>query len=339
VCVCLISISLNLGLISSVIAGSVSVSSRYGTLDSTTQRRVGAGSVEIISLGILEPGTKYEIEISSDNRVYPDISAFVVDRENLDAFRSAQRFTGVGFSKRSAPYQITGSVSNISDYYLVIDNKYSVVVTKLVTAKILMNRQLSEEQINAIQRKIELLMQQALRDYDIPDFDVNVQPYGQVNAMSATKSGNITLCTEMMSKTLKKSGAFFGIFFHEIGHSALNLWRLPNASNEETVDEFAVQLLIRAGNGEALVREFADYFSSMEPWIEAKFIIERGGKHPLSPQRIRNITEAARNPVELTERWNKQLYPYYKREALERIIQNPRKYDSVPLAIAEIKRR
>lgn len=333
------SIGLSVGCVFSVFAGNITVSSQYGTLDSMAQKRVGAGAVEIIPIGELEPNNRYLIQISSDNRIYPDVSAFVVDRENLDLFRNSQRFNGIGFSRRSAPYQISGTASTYGDHFLVIDNRYSVVVTKLVTAQIQLIRQLSEEQQKAIKGRIELLMLQALKDYDIPDFDVSVQPCGQINAMSAVKTGNITLCTEMMAKTFNKPGAFFGIFFHEVGHSALNLWRLPNASNEETVDEFAVQLLIRAAQGEALVREFAEYFSHGQAWMEAKSIIERGGKHPLSPQRIRNIADAARNPVELTERWNKQLYPYYKREALERIVQNPRKYDSVQLAISELKRR
>ncbi len=335
----LVATLLNCGFLFLAAAGNVSVSSSYGTVDSTAQRRVGSGSVEIIPLGMLEAGTRYAIQITSDNRVYPDVSAFTVDRENLNAFRNAQRFNGIGFSKRSAPYQIDGLTSNSGEYFLVIDNRYSIVVTKLVTAQIQIIRQLSGDQRNAIQGRIKLLMQQALSDYDIPDFDVSVQPCGAVNAMSAVKNGNITLCTEMMAKTFNKQGAFFGIFFHEVGHSALNLWKLPNASNEETVDEFAVQLLIRAGNGEVLVREFAEFFSNGQPWIEAKQIIEQGGKHPLSTQRIRNIAEATRNPIELTERWNKQLYPYYKREALERIIQNPRKYDSPLLASAELNRR
>ena len=293
----LLSGALSIGILPPVFAGNITVSPNYGTLDSTAQKRVGAGSVEIIPLGELEPGNQYTIEIASDNRVYPDISAFVVDRENFEAFRNSQRFDGIGFSKRAAPYQVSGTASTYSDHFLVIDNRYSIVVTKLVTAQIRIVRQLSEEQRNAIRRRIELVMQQALKDYDIPDFDVSVQPCGQANAMSAVKTGNITLCTEMMAKTFKKPGAFFGIFFHEVGHSALNLWRLPNASNEETVDEFAVQLLIRANNGEDLVREFAEYFSTGQSWMEAKIIIEKGGKHPLSPQRIRNIADAARNPV------------------------------------------
>ena len=96
----LLSWVLSIGNVSAVFAGNITVSPNYGTLDSTAQKRVGAGSVEIIPLGELEPGNRYSIQIASDNRVYPDISAFVVDRENLDAFRSSQRFSGIGFSKR-----------------------------------------------------------------------------------------------------------------------------------------------------------------------------------------------------------------------------------------------
>ena len=113
----------------------------------------------------------------------------------------------------------------------------------------------------------------------------------------------------MIAKTGKQPGALVGIVYHEVGHSLLSLWGLPGHNNEDTADEFAVQLALRTPNEAKIIDQFASFFESGDPWMEARVMIEQGDRHSLGVQRVRNIRSALKAPKELTDRWNELTYP------------------------------
>ncbi|MEQ8507313.1 MAG: hypothetical protein RIB80_18480 [Rhodospirillales bacterium] len=128
-----------------------------------------------------------------------------------------------------------------------------------------------------------------------------------------------------------KKGALSAIMYHELGHTLLNLWGLPGFDNEETVDEFAVVMLYLDGRQEYAL-EFMEYFEKNNPWIEARMIIERGGRHPISSQRIRNVRRILSNPGPVIERWNRLLYPHMTVAGLENVLKTAPRYADRALA-------
>lgn len=171
------------------------------------------------------------------------------------------------------------------------------------------------------------------------EFNIAVVPCGQVNAFSMKATGDIMICTETISKAAGRPGAFAGVLFHEVGHTLLELWGLPGADNEDMADEFAVQVLIRLGDGGNLVREFSEFFADGNPWLEARAIIQRGDRHTISTQRVRNLRGWTRDASGLVQRWNRLIYPNMTDEALRGIMTRPTQHDDRGLAETELRKR
>lgn len=171
------------------------------------------------------------------------------------------------------------------------------------------------------------------------NFNISVAPCGQVNASSAGATGDITICTETISKAADKPGIFVGVLMHELGHTLLGLWGLPGADNEDMADEFAVQFLMRLNGGPGLVRQFAEYFAGGNPWLEARAIIQRGDRHTISTQRVRNLAAWSQDANELVQRWNRLIYPNMTDEALRGIMARPTQHDDRGLAETELRKR
>ena len=152
-------------------------------------------------------------------------------------------------------------------------------------------------------------------------------------------TGDITMCTETISKAAGKPGAFAGVLFHELGHTLLGLWGLPGADNEDMADEFAVQVLSRLGNGADLIREFSEFFAGGNPWLEARAIIQRGDRHTISTQRVRNLQAWARDASGLVQRWNRLIYPNMTDDAFRAIRAHPTQHDDHVLAERELRKR
>ncbi len=313
-------------------APDVLISPRFVTAPLSVQENVKAGSYVVVPLGRLGTGERASVQVQSENKVYNDITAVVMAEDSVPRYLANQPVTAFGFNKRHTPFTITLTAPQDANYVVVFDNRYSLAVTKLVRATAQVEHVLSDDATGRLRTAFAGLLTQIQRQYQVPAFAIQVEPCGQVNAFSAARTGNITLCTEMISKTSADMGALAGITYHELGHTFLKLWGLPGFDNEDTADEFAVQALLRERNGRQLAQQFAAFFEGGNPWLEARTIIERGDRHTLGIQRARNIRAAADKSTELTARWNRLVYPKLTDQYLQRIAENAGEFDSSALA-------
>jgi hypothetical protein len=300
---------------------------------------IPAGRSLIVPLPGGNQGDRYQVQVDLGNQVYRDISAYIVDSENLARFQRRERFIADGQPKAVAPFTLQHTANLAGARYLVLDNTYAMVIAKKATITTRMARAMSQEETRQMREGIEKTYDALKRIFVFQDFDIDVKPCGMANAYSERATGNITLCTEMLHKAAGKSGASLGILMHELGHTLLGLWRLPGADNEDMADEFAVQMLMRMKDGSRYVREFAEYFAGGNPWLHAKTIIQQGDRHTLSPQRIRNLSGWAQNAADLLPRWNRLLYPNMTNDALRAIVARQSSADDSGLARDELSRR
>ena len=138
-------------------------------------------------------------------------------------------------------------ISAPGPYYLVIDNRFANVIDKKVVYQLVFVKHLSNEEIQAQKTDFEKTYTGLKQTFDFKDFNIRIGPCGQVNAFSTTETGDVTICSEIISEMSGRPGALIAVILHELGHTLLNLWGLPNFANEDDADQFATIMLLRSG--------------------------------------------------------------------------------------------
>lgn len=317
----------------------VSISRVLAMEPSTQQVEVGAGMYQAVPLPGGNVGDQYRVSIDVRNAVYRDISAFVVDEVNLQRFLRKQQFVGRGMQRATTPITIDYQVGVAGRHFVLLDNSYALVIRKQVSLTTRFESQVTEEAARRLHEGITGLYDWLKQTFIFKDFNISVVPCGSANAFSKRGTGDITLCTETILKAQEKPGMFLGVLMHELGHTLLGLWGMPGSDNEDMADEFAVQMLVRIDKSSVYVREFAEFFSGSNPWIEARNIINQGGRHSISVQRARNMQSWLQNTGELVRRWNRLMYPHMTESALRTFVSRPGVNDDPSLAAAELQRR
>ena len=305
------------------------------------QRQVDipAGRSLVVALPGAAAGDRYFVQVDLGNQVRGDISAYVVDDENLARFQRRERHAGDGKQKAAAPFMIGHTANSAGARHLVLDNSHAPDIAKRATLTVRVARSMRPEQARQLKEGIGNTYEGLKKIFIFQDFDIDVKPCGQGYGFSQRATGNITLCTETLTKANGRSGAFTGVLMHELGHTLLGQWKLPGADNEDMADEFAVQMLMRTKRGAQYVRELAEFLAGGNPWLEAQAVIQQGGRHTLSPQRIRNLGSWAQNADDLLQRWNRVLYPNMTDEMLRSIAEQPSAHDDAGYARGELVRR
>ena len=331
------------GLLLTVVAGlaqaEVTIARVFVTEPVVQRVEIGPGRFIAVGLPGGESGDRYRVEIDVSNQVYRDISAFIVDETNLQKFQRRERFSGHGQQKARTPFVVDYQVMYPAKHYVVLDNTYALMIKKNAVVTTRMAREMSAELAKNLYDGITAIYSNLKQIFLFRDFNIAVSPCGQVNASSARATGDITICTETISKATGKPGIFLGILMHELGHTLLGLWGLPGADNEDMADEFAVQYMMRLSGGPELVKQFAEFFAGGNPWLEARTIIQSGDRHTISTQRIRNLAAWSRDANELVQRWNRLIYPNMTDNALRKFEASPGKYDDRELAGSELRKR
>jgi hypothetical protein len=232
----------------------------------------------------------------------------------------------------SPPYQ--------GQYIIFIDNSHSLFSSKYVTTNIWVSSEIPQELKQEIKSGFEEMYNILEEGFIFTPFDIRIKSCGQENAFSAVADGDITICTELFENLHDRPGAIMGIFFHELAHTLLNLWGQPNYANEQTADELAAVLLIASGEeGEAALEEFISYWGGKDTIAEATWAQHQYAPHPLSIQRLRNLSLIADNPADYISRWRPLLYERTKTEYLYQEISNPSKWSDPQLAESIINER
>lgn len=289
------------------------------------------------------PLDTYKISINADNAVYKDITAFLVDEANLNLFKQGQPYKGIGYQKAVAPFVIQGEAQTSGPHYLILDNSYASLISKKLRLTIEGKFPLDPAERKTIENGFAAMYANLKKLLIFPDFNIRIEPCGQVNAFSETfGSGDVHYCTEMISllaKT-KNQGAFTAIFLHEVGHSLLGLWGIPGNNNEDIADEFSTYVLMSGGpSGYALLDRSFEFWQNRDSMAEAMNMLKNGDRHSLSIQRIRNIKENMQRGETFIKRWNQLIYQHETSEALNKVINNPQHGDDVELARSILEQR
>lgn len=317
----------------------ISVSRTFQTQPLNQAVNVQAGGYWIWPLPGQTAGDSYLVRVDSENQVWRDISAYVVDDLNLQLFKAGVQFRAAGRPKGLTPFEFGAVRSGTEQLYLVIDNRYSLMTTKLARISVTLTTKLDEDQAMRLQNALGGLYSLAHKIFDLPDFNVRVTPCNSVNAYSERDSGNITICSEFVSAYANNPSIFMWVFMHELGHTALDLWGIPGSENEDMADEFATALMLRSKDGPRMVMQAMEFFRDSNPNAEAQNMIQRGDRHSLSIQRVRNVQGWLLEPVRVTTKWNNLLYPHMTEEALQGIVSKPAPYDNQQLAREQLASR
>ncbi len=282
----------------------------------------------------LKRGDRLEVAVQLDDISMSGIGAFVCLASEVEKLNNGlQTDTCRGSAKEDQGLAFEYEVFRTGSYVLMIDNTFANFFKKTVDYDIVLTSRVPASDVDVLKRALDDTYALLKAGFVFADFDLAVAPCGEMNAFSETKGGDVTLCSELLFETNRTVSveALLGIFFHELGHTLLNLWGEPNFQNEQTADEFATVLMILAGQDQA-AEKFIAYFSADNTETEALIAAFRDSPHPLSIQRIRNIGHIIDAPKEYVGRWLPVLYRNMTTEALKTEIQSPTKYSDVDLA-------
>jgi len=305
---------------------------------------VAPGSFQVVQLpssGSIQD--TYLIKINAANAIYKDITAYIVDQDNLSLYQNGYQFRGIGYQKAIAPFSIQGSTGTTGSKFLILDNRYAAIIAKKVNISIEARLPLDLAERQRIENSFSQLYANLKSNLIFPDFNIRVEPCGQVNAFSESfGTGDIHYCTEMISNLARTNnqGAFAAIFLHEFGHSMLGLWDLPGNNDEDIADEFSTYMLMSSGpSGYALLDRSLEFWQNRDSRSEAEYMLKNGDRHSLSIQRIRNIKDNMQMGEAFIKRWNTLIYPHTTDNALNKIINNPSFGDDIVLAKTILKQR
>lgn len=307
-----------------------------GTNDA--QEVVPPAQFKAIPLGQLKAGDQIAVQVNASNKVYNDITACFATESEARSYTS--RSPCHGHVKSKTPFVIEARAQESGRHYLILDNSYAALIKKTVSVRTTVRKSLSDEEMSKLTSFFKGVQTQISSTFENSEFNVYVKPCGQSNAFSNNRTADITLCTELIHdmSAQQNIGALIAVLLHEYGHSLLNKWGEPGASEEDMADQFATAMLLRGGDsGRRLLQDWISYWQRQDSHAEARVQLAIGGTHSLSVQRARNIQQSMNYPEDFSRRWNKMLYRHMKREALERVIAKPAKTDDVDLATEALR--
>jgi CO/xanthine dehydrogenase FAD-binding subunit len=103
------------------------------------------------------------------------------------------------------------------------------------------------------------------------------------------------------------------------------------------VDEFATAVMVMMGQKER-ARSKAEYFAANPSGAEALAKLFRDDRHPVSPQRTRNILRWLNDP-QLVRKWQPMLVPHMQTAILEKLQQRPTTWTDSELVEKELTAR
>jgi len=118
------------GLITSSYA-EVIVSATSSLEESHSYYDIGPGQYVAIPLPSSNTkGDSYRLKVVARNAIYKDITAYLVDEQNLQLYRQGQAYRGLGYSRSITPFTIAGSIQTVGRKYVILDNSYAGFITK-----------------------------------------------------------------------------------------------------------------------------------------------------------------------------------------------------------------
>lgn len=300
---------------------------------------VRAGKAVQIPVDTIAPA-EIRVSVRVHNRIYDDLNVWVCSDAGYQSLLSGRANDCRGVNRGKANIKTSYAVHQPGGYRVVLDNGFSAVLTKKVSVSIGTVFALSDASRQRLKLSFEKSFHKIQSYFNVPEFNFALRPCGDLNAMSMRGTGDIVFCSELFFGLHRRGlkGAVEAILWHELGHSLLDLMGLPNSSNEETADEFAIVMLLWEGRQEKAL-DWIKYYGGRNAAAEAQHIIHKGDRHPLSIQRIRNIERILSRPSEIVSAWNNLLYSKLSAAALRKIIDNPGRFHEREKAQKELASR
>lgn len=255
-------------------------------------------------------------QLSEDST--PDISLFICpDSEYRRYLQGSDPKNCKGYWRESNGGEVLFEAPYNGAYTAFVDNTFSMFSEKAVTIEGWVTLKLPDDQRRKMQAELQPAYEAIESGFEFTPFNINLSPCGQANAFSEGATGHITVCSELIMDAVSSPDpdVISGIFLHELGHTLLNLWGLPNYQNEQTVDEFATVIMI-ISDAELAAEKYLSFFAGRDPMLEANYAQGNHSPHPLSVQRMRNIGHIIDNPDEYVGRWIPILYRNMSQAAL-----------------------
>ena len=299
----------------------------------TSTANVGVSSWAAIPIAKLTPGRKIKAAMTLVGGA-GDMSASLIDEANLNFLKQGLPHRAVPGDRNTSPISVEGTTWGYGQYYLLLDNRQSILAGRSVTYRIEYMEKVDAKTQQLMKEQFEKLYAALKEDFEFPDFNIHVEPCGQANAFSAP---DITLCIELMTELFskQKQGALVGIFIHELGHTLLNLWGMPGYDNEDIADEFAAAVLLSDVSSDAggiAISDMITWFSEHDSKAQAAAILKVGDRHAPSIQRVRNLERILETPGPVISRWNRVLYQHMTVKALNEVISRAGERDDLALA-------
>ena len=315
------------------------VSETQGIYLPSEHSTVGPGQIDYILLPSSGTINSYEVDLDVTG-IKTDVSVGICSEIELRSV-IAGSFTRCNMQRYQGKFRIKGKSVNAKPFYLVIDNRKALFLSKTVQIDIFTTFTLERKIRDDLQAGLDLGSTQIQEMFLVKNFDINMVSCKMVNAFSTVGSGDITLCSELVFDALKKNniGALTGIMAHEMGHSFMGLWGSPHAGNEKSADEMAIALIFIMDkidpitkdktnpeidlSAEQIIRGFVEYFDDSDNLISEVKAANLGDQHQLSVQRVNNIRAIMMNPAPFVKRWTKEIYPHLTVHSLNQIIAKP----------------
>ncbi len=232
------------------------------------------------------------------------------------------------------------TVSEAGDHYLVLDNRRGSESRAVkVTVQAAQAQQDSTQAAGAILRDFE---KQLHRLFIFDPFSMGVKPCGAPRAFS--EESGVFLCTEYVHhlydalKDQEKAKDFLAFsIFQEVARQLLKDWNHPSAGKAETVDEFAVVLMLVL-NQKSRVLGAADFTMKNPSSFNSMSKLFQDDRHPLSATRGRNVLNWAKDAT-LPKKWQGFLVPHMQTALLKRLKQKPTSWTDLSLVEKELASR
>lgn len=280
------------------------------------------------------PGARYKLTANTSG----DLRVMLCDARNLRRLQKGQSYRCFQ-KKREGRFTVTGELGRSSAMYAVVKNE-NVLVHKSAGWRAQVVFPAPQDFKRETRTSLQKMMAGLHNVLRFPEFDLTVEPCGEVNAYSTVRTGDITLCTELMFDAVqaRNEAAFLMILFHELGHTLLNLWGEPNYGNERTADEFATVLALIARR-QQFVHDWIHWFQENEN-LAGEIRAARGGDlHMLTPQRVEAIRRVLERPERTIRRWTRTIYPQMTNAGLRDVLQNGHPGDYPELARSILRKR
>ncbi len=233
------------------------------------------------------------------------------------------------------------SIPAKGDYYLILNNRTGGESRK-VTLSVRAARG-SESQARAAEDVLKNFELQVNRFFIFKPFPIGIKKCGTPKAFMGASGlylcdGYVYHLFDIIGDKKAAQNSLSLSLFHEISRILLAQWGHPSAESEAAADELAVVLMVMFNQKER-ARAAANYFAGNPSVSETFSRVFFDHRHPLNPERARNILGWLTRETDLVLKWQEVLVPHMQTALLKKLSQQPTPWTDPSLIEKELLKR